>query len=331
MRVQCDVCEKNKAAVMCCADEAALCTSCDTKVHAANKLANKHIRVPLVAQLEAPRCDICQEKTGFFFCLEDRALLCRDCDVSIHTANKLSSNHQRFLITGTRVGLEAVQEGVEAVPEVSPRAAAVVPRFAPPVAPATPVAVAAPPVSKKTSAKLESVPTPSWLSNGEQKERTKPVGTTSANAYVEQQQQQQQQNFGFGRRTSSIPADFLSDAVPVWGVDELLNLPELADGYHMGDIGSSKADMNNLGDYDWMADLSMFEEQMYAESLHEVPQMFAPAPASRGVKATPLNKGKAKQDAQFDDTFVVPDLGLATSPVSSAPATKCRRTHNDFL
>lgn len=60
MRVQCDVCEKNKAAVMCCADEAALCTSCDTRVHAANKLANKHVRVPLVGQLESPKCDICQ-------------------------------------------------------------------------------------------------------------------------------------------------------------------------------------------------------------------------------------------------------------------------------
>jgi hypothetical protein len=306
MRVQCDVCEKNKAAVMCCADEAALCTSCDTKVHAANKLANKHIRVPLVAQPEAPRCDICQEKTGFFFCLEDRALLCRDCDVSIHTANKLSSNHQRFLITGTRVGLDAisVQEGAEAAAEEA----------------------VAPSVSKKTSAKPESAATPSWLANGGQRERTKPVGTTSANAV-----EQQQQGFGLGRRTSSIPADFLSDAVPVWGVDELLNLPELAEGYHMGDIGSSKADMNNLGDYDWMADLSMFEEQMYAESLHEVPQMFAPAPPSRGIKATALNKGKAKQDAQFDDTFVVPDLGRATSPVSSAPATKRRRTHNESL
>lgn len=332
MRVLCDVCEKNKAAVMCCADEAALCSSCDTRVHAANKLANKHVRVPL-GQLESPKCDICQEKTGFFFCLEDRALLCRDCDVSIHTANKLSSNHQRFLLTGTRVGLEAVygQQTSELVPEESARA--MVPRT-PATSPSKgPIPSSASKNSTISAAKPESAAvangTPSWLSNSgrnSERERTKPTGMTSVNAF-------DQQGPTIGRR-SSIPADFLSDAVPVWGVDELLNLPELADGYHMGDIGSSKADMNNLGDYDWMADLSMFEEQMYAESFHEVPQMFAPAPTvvlSRGGKATALSKGKAKQDAaivpQFDDTFLVPDLDLPTSP---APVAKRRRTLNEF-
>ncbi len=60
MKIQCDVCESTKATVICCADEAALCTDCDTKVHAANKLANKHQRVPLMAPTDAPRCDICQ-------------------------------------------------------------------------------------------------------------------------------------------------------------------------------------------------------------------------------------------------------------------------------
>jgi uncharacterized protein (DUF1330 family) len=338
MRVQCDVCEKNKAAVMCCADEAALCSSCDTRVHAANKLANKHVRVPLVGQLESPKCDICQEKTGFFFCLEDRALLCRDCDVSIHTANKLSSNHQRFLITGTRVGLDAVcgQQSVELVAEDSPRAPVPKTLATPPPSkcPSPPSASKSSTVSanKPESAAANATPasTPSWLSNSgrnSERERTKTVGMTSANAF-------DQQGPLIGRR-NIIPGDFLSDAVPVWGVDELLNLPELADGYHMGDIGSSKADMNNLGDYDWMADLSMFEEQMYAESLHEVPEMFAPAPAvalSRGGKPTALSKGKAKQDAaivpQFDDTFIVPDLGLPTSP---APVAKRRRTLNESL
>ncbi|RRT84149.1 hypothetical protein BHE74_00012436 [Ensete ventricosum] len=48
MKIQCDVCERAAAAVLCCADEAALCWSCDEKVHAANKLAGKHQRVPLL-------------------------------------------------------------------------------------------------------------------------------------------------------------------------------------------------------------------------------------------------------------------------------------------
>lgn len=48
-----------------------------------------------------------QEGSGYFFCLEDRALLCRNCDISIHSANPYVSSHQRFLLTGVQVGLEA--------------------------------------------------------------------------------------------------------------------------------------------------------------------------------------------------------------------------------
>lgn len=97
--------------MLCCADEAALCWGCDEKVHAANKLAGKHQRVPLLPQANStssplPTCDICQEKAGYFFCLEDRALLCRQCDVAIHTASPYVSSHQRFLITGVRVALQ---------------------------------------------------------------------------------------------------------------------------------------------------------------------------------------------------------------------------------
>ncbi|KAL5982805.1 hypothetical protein ACLOJK_016882 [Asimina triloba] len=107
MKIQCDVCEKAEASVLCCADEAALCWACDEKVHAANKLAGKHQRLPLYnPSSQSPKCDICQEKAGYFFCLEDRALLCRQCDVSIHTASPFVSAHQRFLVTGVQVALQ---------------------------------------------------------------------------------------------------------------------------------------------------------------------------------------------------------------------------------
>ncbi|GFP78687.1 B-box zinc finger protein 22 [Phtheirospermum japonicum] len=110
MKIQCNVCEAAEAAVLCCADEAALCWGCDRKVHAANKLAGKHQRVPLsTSSSQMPMCDICQETAGYFFCLEDRALLCRKCDVAIHKANPLVSAHKRFLLTGIRVGLEAAE------------------------------------------------------------------------------------------------------------------------------------------------------------------------------------------------------------------------------
>lgn len=106
MRIQCDVCEHKPAAVICSADEAALCAECDVKVHQANKLASKHKRMPLIASnSKLTRCDICQDKTAFIFCLEDRAMLCRDCDESVHSPDTLAAKHQRFLATGIRVAL----------------------------------------------------------------------------------------------------------------------------------------------------------------------------------------------------------------------------------
>ncbi|XP_052152622.1 B-box zinc finger protein 24-like [Oryza glaberrima] len=110
MRIQCDACEAAAATVVCCADEAALCARCDVEIHAANKLASKHQRLPLDAALPAalPRCDVCQEKAAFIFCVEDRALFCRDCDEPIHVPGTLSGNHQRYLATGIRVGFSSL-------------------------------------------------------------------------------------------------------------------------------------------------------------------------------------------------------------------------------
>jgi hypothetical protein len=48
MRVQCDVFGVEPAAVLCCADEAALCSPCNRRVHRANKLAGKHRRLTLL-------------------------------------------------------------------------------------------------------------------------------------------------------------------------------------------------------------------------------------------------------------------------------------------
>ncbi|XP_027344270.1 B-box zinc finger protein 24-like [Abrus precatorius] len=108
MKIQCDVCEKAPATVICCADEAALCAKCDVEVHAANKLASKHQRLLLQClSNKFPKCDICQDKAAFIFCVEDRALFCQDCDEPIHSAGSLSANHQRFLATGIQVALNS--------------------------------------------------------------------------------------------------------------------------------------------------------------------------------------------------------------------------------
>lgn len=111
MKIQCDACEQAAATVICCADEAALCTECDIKVHKANKLASKHKRLSLIGTSpKLSRCDICQDKAAIVFCLEDRAMLCRDCDESVHSVDTLAAKHQRFLATGIKVALNAQSE-----------------------------------------------------------------------------------------------------------------------------------------------------------------------------------------------------------------------------
>uniref|UniRef100_A0A7N0T0Y6 B box-type domain-containing protein n=1 Tax=Kalanchoe fedtschenkoi TaxID=63787 RepID=A0A7N0T0Y6_KALFE len=105
MKIQCDVCAVEQATVFCTADEAALCEGCDRMVHHVNKLAQKHRRFSLLHPpgKEAPLCDICQEARAYLFCKEDRAILCRGCDLSIHQANELTQNHNRYILTGVKL------------------------------------------------------------------------------------------------------------------------------------------------------------------------------------------------------------------------------------
>ncbi|XP_076949666.1 B-box zinc finger protein 21-like [Bidens hawaiensis] len=103
MKIQCDVCNQSEALVYCSADEAALCSGCDHRVHHANKLAGKHLRFSLLVPKDTPVCDICQDKKAFLFCQQDRAILCKDCDLAIHKVNQHTLNHSRFLLTGVKV------------------------------------------------------------------------------------------------------------------------------------------------------------------------------------------------------------------------------------
>uniref|UniRef100_A0A0D9WU34 B box-type domain-containing protein n=1 Tax=Leersia perrieri TaxID=77586 RepID=A0A0D9WU34_9ORYZ len=133
MRVQCDVCGVSPAAVLCCADEAALCSACDRRVHRANRLAGKHRRLPLIHPSDSgagesggaapPMCDVCREKRGLVFCVEDRAILCPDCDDPIHAANHLTAKHTRFLLVGAKLSAADVadddddgEDGEHAIP-----------------------------------------------------------------------------------------------------------------------------------------------------------------------------------------------------------------------
>ncbi|KAK7404408.1 hypothetical protein VNO78_05284 [Psophocarpus tetragonolobus] len=109
MKILCDVCNKEVASLFCPSDEAALCHACDGTIHTANKLADKHTRFSLhhPSSQHSPLCDICHDKRAYVFCKEDRAILCRECDLSIHQVNELTKKHNRFLLSGVKIGADA--------------------------------------------------------------------------------------------------------------------------------------------------------------------------------------------------------------------------------
>ncbi|KAK9829696.1 hypothetical protein WJX72_007406 [[Myrmecia] bisecta] len=110
MGYKCDVCEQGDGAVFCFADQAVMCSRCDQRVHSVNKLVQKHERVSLTTNTEKAVCDICQEEKAVMFCSEDRAIICRRCDLMIHTANEFTAKHHRFMLSSCSVGLRPLPD-----------------------------------------------------------------------------------------------------------------------------------------------------------------------------------------------------------------------------
>lgn len=108
MKTFCEVCTANPAVLVCCADDAVMCGPCEQSVHSVNKVAEKHERVAFKSTSAKPNCDICQVQPVFAVCREDRAFLCRTCDLAIHSANEHVSKHERFLFTGVSIELSSM-------------------------------------------------------------------------------------------------------------------------------------------------------------------------------------------------------------------------------
>lgn len=87
----CDSCKSATATLFCRADSAFLCLACDSKVHAANKLASRHARVWV--------CEVCEQAPAHVTCKADAAALCLTCDRDIHSANPLARRHERVPVT----------------------------------------------------------------------------------------------------------------------------------------------------------------------------------------------------------------------------------------
>ncbi|KAE8684224.1 B-box zinc finger protein 22 [Hibiscus syriacus] len=251
MKIQCNVCEVAEAKVLCCSDEAALCLECDEKVHAANKFASKHQRVPLSSSHHIPKCDICQETSGFFFCLQDRSLLCRKCDIAIHTANLHVSGHQRFVLTGVKVGLETTTDPVGSSSNVK-----------------------SPCNAKTTDAKSNSTSkiwAPLTLTSEYNEVLPSTVGVESLVPT--------KVSYG-GGSTAGI--------IQPWQMDDLLGLTDFNQSFGYMDNELSKADSGKRGDSDSSTILRSTEENVFddermdqvLDSYWAVPQMPSPPTAS---------------------------------------------------
>ncbi|XP_058095454.1 B-box zinc finger protein 22-like isoform X2 [Magnolia sinica] len=275
MKIQCNACERAEASVLCCADEAALCWACDQKIHAANKLASKHQRVPLSnSSSQMPRCDICQETAGYFFCLEDRALLCRKCDVAIHTANSYVSAHQRFLLTGVKVGLE----------------------------PTEPIAS-----SKAKSNSMQRTTEPP-------SEPSFKCGTSISLSGENNGVLVSQPGVGGGLPASKVSfssCGTVPGIIPDWPLEDFLGLTDFSQNYGFMDQGSSKqADFAKLGDSEWSpiyraaADEDLDLDECLGQ-VPEIPQPKIPSPPTATGLYWPKN---FRSNHSANNSVFVPDI-----------------------
>ncbi|RWV87695.1 hypothetical protein GW17_00050287 [Ensete ventricosum] len=314
MKIQCNACEAAEAAVLCCADEAALCWACDEKVHAANRLAGKHQRVPLLSNdgggavagrssstaSGVPKCDICQvprllplslslsrswaalivsgttrtkslffqEASGYFFCLEDRALLCRKCDLSIHTANSYVSAHQRFLLTGVRVGLESA----ESVPVANQQLHA---------------------VGKAVLSPSKQLPS-----------SRRPMSSTETNAVPSSQ---------IARVGGSVASISMSGIVPDWPFDEFFGFPDINQNgfeeHNASKVGSPSVAFDVDDAYECLG--------QHPEHYWAVPEIPSPPTASG------LGRQRNLLHPVSDDAVFVPDLCSSSHYATSSFRSQC--------
>ncbi|XP_057502002.1 B-box zinc finger protein 20-like [Actinidia eriantha] len=209
MKIQCDVCGKEEALVFCSADEAALCDGCDRQVHHANKLVGKHHRFSLLkpsSAKESPRCDICLDRRASLFCQEDRAILCRECDLPIHQANEHTLKHNRFLLTGARL---------------SPYS------YSSPPSPSHPASSSSNACDLTTHSEIKSSVSIEHFSNPSLCDKALPASTSTSTDCRDVDQCMNQENLV---STYSI-SEYLMETLPGWHADDFLDPSDSSNGF----------------------------------------------------------------------------------------------------
>merc|ERR1712070_208610 len=118
MKLKCEMCPQDATFVVGCGNKTA-CSRCVTT----RKCNPSQERATEITQQDAKEmpCDICKSNPVSVVCLEDRAFLCTDCDLKIHSANDFAGHHQRFAFTNAKMALpEGVSKEKPEVPEHVP-------------------------------------------------------------------------------------------------------------------------------------------------------------------------------------------------------------------
>merc|ERR1719199_8499 len=176
-----------------------MCEECDGRIH---NCKSNHSRVQLLtpSKPSQPKCDICQDANAYVVCREDRAFLCRRCDISIHTATKLAEKHQRFLLSGVTLALQPHSSNNS---EQSASAEA---------------------SDERGKCGSEGEPSSSKSNNHQQLVPNMRLAANSA----------EHTGKDYYGKTGKHDKN-MATSVPHWRVDELLDIPGLADGYSVGD------------------------------------------------------------------------------------------------
>ena len=118
MKLKCEMCPQDATFVVGCGNKTA-CSRCVT-TRKCNPSRERAMEITQQDAKEMP-CDICKSNPVSVVCLEDRAFLCTDCDLKIHSANDFAGHHQRFAFTNAKMALpEGVSKEKPEVPEHVP-------------------------------------------------------------------------------------------------------------------------------------------------------------------------------------------------------------------
>lgn len=140
------------------------------------------------------------------FCQQDRALLCKDCDLPIHKANEHTKNHNRFLLTGVKLSASsAVYTAASPEATVTDNTCDVVPSF---------------------NKSQNSINKPLSVTN---QPSTPKIATLSSEKNINPQMMVV--NGGSNGSTSSI-SEYLMEMLPGWHVEDFLDSSSLSNAFY---------------------------------------------------------------------------------------------------